>query len=175
MSSNPVATVSLEVARKMRPRPPSMIMYKGQQQQRPATNLAVPSESLSMLQEEVDDEQQVSNSANAYTDDSSSYADVRPQNSSNAVWDRSDYVDWVNQHIETRRIDNLTTSFRDGQVLIELLENLSNKTVRRPLEPDNDDENAVNMHMLDTIVAAFKFMGREGVAIDGNFTIKGNE
>lgn len=171
MSSNPVATVSLEVARKMRPRPPSMIMYKGQQTQGPATaNLAVPSESLSMLREEADDEQQ----ASAYSEEVSLYADAQPQ-SSNAMWDRSDYTDWVNQRIHSRQIDNLTTSFRDGQVLVELLENLSNKTVRRPLEPENGDENAVNMHMLDTIVAAFKFMGREGVPIDGKFTIKGEK
>ncbi|KAI9013899.1 hypothetical protein CLU79DRAFT_768434 [Phycomyces nitens] len=90
-------------------------------------------------------------------------------------WTTMDYIDWVNQTIY-RKLNDLT-EFRTGELLIELLENLSGKEVERL--PTSGTTVSASMQMLDTIVAAFKFMSREGVDIEGNFTIKdifgGNE
>ncbi|KAI8149823.1 hypothetical protein BJV82DRAFT_584771 [Fennellomyces sp. T-0311] len=139
MSSNPVATVSLDVARRMRPRPPSMLMYKNQQ---PLQQLQ---QQMSMVQEE---EPETTNAR-------------RPD----------DYIDWINANLPPGEpVEDLATAFRDGERLIDLLENLCQKQVRRP--PPSADGTVNDMHMLDTIVAAFKFMGREGVEVDGQFTIK---
>ncbi|KAI9250163.1 hypothetical protein BDA99DRAFT_523017 [Phascolomyces articulosus] len=94
--------------------------------------------------------------------------------SSSVRWSTSDYVDWVQRNVE-RKVANLN-DFRSGELLIELLENLSGKDVRRPPPTNNA---SANMQILDNIVAAFKFMGREGVEVDGRYTIKdvfgGNE
>ncbi|KAI9491726.1 hypothetical protein BDB00DRAFT_912561 [Zychaea mexicana] len=91
-----------------------------------------------------------------------------------SIWSTSDYVDWVQQQVD-RKVANLN-DFRSGELLIELLEGLSGKDVRRP-HPTNNAP--ANMQILDNIVAAFKFMGREGVEVDGRYTIKdvfgGNE
>jgi hypothetical protein len=54
--------------------------------------------------------------------------------------------------------------------LIQILQHISGKEVRRP-QPQKGG--SVSMAMLDNIVAAFKFMGREGVVVDGRYTIKG--
>ena len=83
---------------------------------------------------------------------------------------QDEYIDWVNANLPPGEpVEELATAFRDGERLIDLLENLSQKQVRRP--PPSAEMS--DMHMLDTIVAAFKFMGREGVDVDGQFTIKG--
>lgn len=87
-----------------------------------------------------------------------------------ALWstddDGVDYVKWVNQHLDRpiQRIGQLQT----GDLLVELLESISGKSVRRP-----PPSGSASMQTLDTIVAAFRFMGREGIRIDGSFTIKG--
>ncbi|KAF7730053.1 polar growth protein [Apophysomyces ossiformis] len=89
-------------------------------------------------------------------------------------WDEVDYLDWIQDHVDTkvRRLGDLRT----GEILMDLLESLSGKEMRRPAQLPNSSE---NVHMLDNIVAAFKFMGREGVVVDGRYTIKdvfgGNE
>ncbi|KAI9312419.1 hypothetical protein BX666DRAFT_1987298 [Dichotomocladium elegans] len=76
------------------------------------------------------------------------------------------YIQWINQRVKypVTSLDQL----RSGEILIEILENISGKSVRRPPQSTSD-----SMRILDTIVAAFKFMGREGIRIDGSFTIKG--
>lgn len=80
--------------------------------------------------------------------------------------DSIDYVKWVNQYLKQpiQRIAQLQT----GELLVELLESISGKSVRRP-----PPSGSASMQTLDTIVAAFRFMGREGIRIDGSFTIKG--
>ncbi|OAD78237.1 hypothetical protein PHYBLDRAFT_140337 [Phycomyces blakesleeanus NRRL 1555(-)] len=88
-------------------------------------------------------------------------------------WKAPDWVQWINQYT-SQGLDKLS-DLHDGESLISLLEGLSGKTVRRPL----DNHGSASMQMLDKIVAAFKFMGREGVVVDGRYTIKdvfsGNE
>ncbi|OZJ04839.1 hypothetical protein BZG36_02328 [Bifiguratus adelaidae] len=99
-----------------------------------------------------------------------------------------DYVDWVNANLppEASRINDLS-NLKNGEMLIRLLESLSGKEVRRPpalqtaTYPGGVSATGSNhsMIMLDLVVAAFKFMGRQGVQVDGRFTIKdvfsGNE
>ncbi|KAI9493594.1 hypothetical protein BDB00DRAFT_938929 [Zychaea mexicana] len=83
---------------------------------------------------------------------------------------RVQYVDWINKHLPPgKRAIDLAGAFRNGDSLILLLESLSGKTVRRPPAQKGG---SVSMMMLDNIVAAFKFMGREGVVVDGRYTIK---
>ncbi|KAI9019419.1 hypothetical protein CLU79DRAFT_758744 [Phycomyces nitens] len=88
-------------------------------------------------------------------------------------WKAPEWVQWINQY--TAQELNKLSDLHDGESLIALLEGLSGKTVRRPL----DNHSSASMQMLDKIVAAFKFMGREGVVVDGRYTIKdvfgGNE
>ena len=81
------------------------------------------------------------------------------------------YVEWINQHLPAdKRVADIASAFRNkGDTLIRLLETLSGKTVRRPMTPKGG---SVSMMMLDNIVAAFKFMGREGVVVDGRCTIR---
>ena len=78
-------------------------------------------------------------------------------------------VQWINKHISPDSIEHLE-QLRTGEALIALLESLSEKKVRRQI---NDTSKTASMKTLDTIVAAFRFMGREGIRVDGTFTIKG--
>ncbi|ORZ02557.1 hypothetical protein BCR43DRAFT_465682 [Syncephalastrum racemosum] len=91
------------------------------------------------------------------------------------TWRACDYVDWINRVVDQSKVSELK-DLRSGDTLLELLGALSGKEVRRPPISSNG---AASMHMLDKIVAAFKFMGREGVEVDGQYTIKdvfgGNE
>ncbi|KAI7870450.1 hypothetical protein BDF14DRAFT_1994002 [Spinellus fusiger] len=74
-------------------------------------------------------------------------------------WQTSDFVAWINQTLCQHRLNDLM-ELRTGEILIELLERLSGKEVER-LPVTNTG--SMSMNMLDRIVAAFKFMGREGV------------
>lgn len=85
------------------------------------------------------------------------------------AWRACDYVDWINRVVDQSKVSELK-DLRSGDTLLELLGALSGKEVRRPPISSNG---AASMHMLDKIVAAFKFMGREGVEVDGQYTIKG--
>ncbi|ORZ05413.1 hypothetical protein BCR42DRAFT_384537 [Absidia repens] len=94
-------------------------------------------------------------------------------------WDAADYVDWMNQHMDQRKINHVT-DIRTGEPLVELLEGISGKQVRRPATTARVGSGPLtSMQMLDNIVAGFKFMGREGVVVDGRYNIKdifsGNE
>lgn len=83
------------------------------------------------------------------------------------------YLLWINQYLPAdKQVVDLSGAFRDGNTLITLLETLSGKTVRRTPDQKGND-GSVRMKLLDNIVAAFKFMGREGVVVDGRYTIKG--
>ncbi|CAO3593447.1 unnamed protein product [Absidia cylindrospora] len=94
-------------------------------------------------------------------------------------WDAADYVDWMNQHMDQRKISHVA-DLRTGEPLVELLEGISGKQVRRPATTTRVGSGPLtSMQMLDNIVAGFKFMGREGVVVDGRYNIKdifgGNE
>ncbi|KAI8368099.1 uncharacterized protein BYT42DRAFT_585272 [Radiomyces spectabilis] len=90
-------------------------------------------------------------------------------------WTSSHYVEWINCIVQHDTLTHLS-ELRTGDILIELLEILSGKEVRRPPSSHNGP---ASMQMLDNIVAAFKFMNREGVDVERRFTIKdifgGNE
>ncbi|CDH51955.1 phospholipid binding [Lichtheimia corymbifera JMRC:FSU:9682] len=146
-------TIARDISsRRMRPRPPSMIMYNNgngtttvqTKNARPHTEL-MHDPKMTMLQEEEE------------------YSQQQPASMMDP------HIEWVNGHL-SQPINDLSSAFRDGERLVELLESLSGKHVRRPPPPEDGCQS--DMYMLDTIVAAFKFMGREGVQVNGEFTIK---
>ncbi|CDH49050.1 phospholipid binding protein [Lichtheimia corymbifera JMRC:FSU:9682] len=232
LSSNTIPTVSLDAARRLKPRPPSMVMqskddfdYMSRSDSRPfsLTNYesggslahqpslrASRSESMapslreqarSPWRDPVSRQPSLSRSASIGSSSGGRFHSQRnnqppshtvyavPEEDEDTIdpicdftrkngtlWstddDGVDYVKWVNQHLERpiQRIGQLQT----GDLLVELLESISGKSVRRP-----PPSGSASMQTLDTIVAAFRFMGREGIRIDGSFTIKdvygGNE
>jgi hypothetical protein len=86
-------------------------------------------------------------------------------------WTTDDYIRWINIYLpEGKKAIDLTSAFRNGDTLIQLLEGISHKEIRRP---PTQKGGSMSVMMLDNIVAAFKFMGREGVEVDGRYTIKG--
>ncbi|GAB5590799.1 hypothetical protein Unana1_05699 [Umbelopsis nana] len=243
MSSNHVATVSLEAARKMRPRPPSMILYKKNEARNGQDKLAQDKSMLTpQLMEEDEDlmahapaklsmrqkpssnqtresgitvhhnimqhhqsdvpaipnhhsaekqwfngESHIQPGSAMYSLDNDDEDLIDPHhdrvytNTTNGQlhgsWAPQNYVAWINSHLAPgKQVIDLSNAFRNGDTLIQLLQQLSGKEVRRP-PPQKGG--SVSMAMLDNIVAAFKFMGREGVVVDGRYTIKdvfgGNE
>ncbi|KAI8340337.1 hypothetical protein BC941DRAFT_393443 [Chlamydoabsidia padenii] len=208
MSSNQVATVPLDVAQRMRPRPPSVIMYKAPSttnepmqkveeeedeshipntllthepalptSSSKASNPASPSNDLHGDSDEdnIDPYQATSSSRQPAHSGQPSLLMMAPTtedtiNKPERSWTSTQYVSWINQYLpQGKKVVNLSSAFRNGDTLIVLLEALSNKTVRR--NPDQKG-GSVSMKILDNIVAAFKFMGREGVVVDGRYTIK---
>ncbi|GAA5816418.1 hypothetical protein MFLAVUS_009947 [Mucor flavus] len=226
MSSNHIATVSLDVARRMRPRPPSVIMYKNQKQLKMMNNNDT---KMSMLEEEEENTfipieehhmhtttpipqyrqtresgitvhpsedneiPQVPNRYPVLNDEEEDLIDPQhrslPLSSSHSItsslsnhsgdeeWSIIHYINWINSYLPAgKQVIDLTSAFRNGDTLIQLLEAISGKEVRRP---PTQKGGSMSVMMLDNIVSAFKFMGREGVEVDGQYTIKdvfgGNE
>lgn len=221
MSSNHVATVPLDIAQKMRPRPPSMLL-SGNKFPPNVSSAAAAAAALATTTAQDDmpqssqpslkppsplpdqqtresgitvyphhrapssvSESQSSDDHEKYTYDHMLLSDededlIDPMHSTKSTetatsssrrMNRKQYIDWINAYLPSgKRVIDLSGAFRNGDTLIMLLESLSQKTVRRsPAQKGG----SVNMQMLDNIVAAFKFMGREGVVVDGRFTIKG--
>lgn len=212
MSSNHVATVPLDVAQKMRPRPPSMLLSGNKVPPNVSSAAAAAAAAASVSADEMPPSSQPSlkppsplpdqqtresgitvyphhapssvseSSEEKYTYDHMLLSDededlIDPMHSTKSTetssrrMNRKQYIDWINAYLPSgKRVIDLSGAFRNGDTLIMLLESLSQKTVRRsPAQKGG----SVNMQMLDNIVAAFKFMGREGVVVDGRFTIKG--
>jgi hypothetical protein len=228
MSSNHVATVSLETARKMRPRPPSMILYKKNETRNDQTKsmlppssmaengdaLPLPQGKLSMRRKPSDQTREsgitvhhnimqqpgaedipalpsqnghqlwgnggASHNSGAFSVDNDDEDLIDPHHNRipaeaksdfGGAWTASEYVTWINSHLPPgKQVIDLSNAFRNGDTLIQILQHISGKEVRRP-QPQKGG--SVSMAMLDNIVAAFKFMGREGVVVDGRYTIKG--
>jgi hypothetical protein len=219
MSSNQIATVPLEVARRMRPRPPSVIMYQKptksnndtkmtmvveeeQQQQYPVKQTRESGITHHIIQEEEEEEEEeipdiptqqhqqqqhqfaleeedlidpqhrslpLSSSHQSMT---STISEEEEEEEQEGQWDVTQYIRWANSYLPPgKKVVDLASAFRNGDALILLLETISQKTVRRP---PVQKSGSVSVMMLDNIVAAFKFMGREGVDVDGRYTIKGN-
>ncbi|KAI9262062.1 hypothetical protein BY458DRAFT_515339 [Sporodiniella umbellata] len=185
MSSNQMATVSLDVARRMRPRPPSVLMYSKTNKEN-GSMMASLEESPEIAADEEQALQQAHESGITHPHEDLLLEEeedlIDPQHRSlppleRTGWDATEYVHWVNTYLPAgKHIMDLTRAFRNGETLIWLLEAISQKTVRRsPVQKGG----SVSVMMLDNIVAAFKFMGKEGVDVDGCYTIKdvfgGNE
>lgn len=228
MSSNHIATVSLDVARRMRPRPPSVIMYKNQKQLKMLNNNPT-DQKMTMLEEEEEsyipindlhahttpiaqyrqtresgitvhptDEQEeipevptrypIANQQMILSDEEEDLIDpqhrslplsgslsitssISNTSTNDEEWSIAQYIDWINSFLPAgKKAIDLTSAFRNGDTLIQLLEAISGKEVRRP---PTQKGGSMSVLMLDNIVSAFKFMGREGVEVDGRYTIKG--
>ncbi|KAI8096342.1 uncharacterized protein BX664DRAFT_323710 [Halteromyces radiatus] len=216
MSSNPVNTVSLALARQMRPRPPSILMLKSQQFQANEstmhclpnkTSLHSSSDTFDVLSDDdedlIDPDQSIFHRSSqssstvvksalttSANDDHHHHYHYRHQRSSTICHNNNaklsstltscpelqdhkstddKYVSWINSYLPSgKKIVSLASAFCDGESLIVLLEQISQKHVRRT---HIKASNSISMKRLENIVAAFKFMGREGIAIE-NYTIK---
>ncbi|SAM08125.1 hypothetical protein [Absidia glauca] len=205
------ATVPLDVAQRMRPRPPSVIMYKppppttNEPMQRveeeeeshadtpstdhpPSSTMHTPAISHNdTVSDDDDDDDDDDAHADSDEDNIDPYQTAQRHNQLHLDYltktgnddddaaaaqrpSNVEYVAWINQYLpQGKKVVDLSSAFRNGDTLIVLLETLSSKTVRR--NPDQKG-GSVSMKVLDNIVAAFKFMGREGVVVDGRYTIK---
>ncbi|CAO3619874.1 unnamed protein product [Cunninghamella blakesleeana] len=88
------------------------------------------------------------------------------------------YISWIQPYLpkdhshSSLTLDTFATSFRDGELLITLLEAISGKKMERT--PNHRPQaSSMSMIMLDNIVDVFKFMEQEGIPIaEHSFTIK---
>lgn len=233
MSSNQVATIPLDVAQRMRPRPPSVLMNKTQQlnetmqkvdeedeyeineRNRIENESGISGRSMHKnyqyndnnnhnggdLHDDSDEDvdpfkhekyttnnipsdtnnNHINHNHNNHNNNRSSVASantiINNNNKPQREWTNAQYIHWINQYLpEGKKVVDLPSAFRNGDTLIVLLETLSGKKVRR--NPDQKG-GSVSMKVLDNIVSAFKFMGVNGVVVNGNYTIKdvfgGNE
>ncbi|CAO3611781.1 unnamed protein product [Cunninghamella blakesleeana] len=234
MSSNQVATIPLDVAQRMRPRPPSVLLSKTQQINETMQKVDEEDEYEINERNRMENESGISGRSmhkndryntnrnggdlhddsdedvdpfkhEKYTTNNSIPSDTNnnhiqnnnnhrssiisatttinnnnhphPHHKSQREWTHVQYIHWINQYLpEGKKVVDLSSAFRNGDTLIILLETLSGKKVRR--NPDQKG-GSVSMKVLDSIVNAFKFMGVNGVVVNGNYTIKdifgGNE
>ncbi|KAG1457702.1 hypothetical protein G6F46_007109 [Rhizopus delemar] len=80
---------------------------------------------------------------------------------------RKTYLDWLNRHIQYK-VQNLS-ELSTGEVLLELLESLSHKEIRR--YPINHSQ-SVYSQMMDRMITAFEHMHQEGVPLAGGYTFR---
>jgi hypothetical protein len=80
------------------------------------------------------------------------------------------YINWINVHIQSKI--SLLSDLSTGEVLLEFLENVSGKEIMRPVMMPTQ---SVNAQRMDRVITAFKFMGLEGVELDGSCTIRGKK
>lgn len=246
LSSSVIPTVSLDVARRMRPRPPSVLLYRKENLNRltlspqsyeatyggflhgppisscsekgssHSSNQGQEEESQEEEEEEEEGEEELTNQDSEFDsdhqpinctssrdtanpedeDDDEEESEVdenetRPfifqdvdeghfeldeeeeiQNIQNRSkrWTAADYIQWVNTICSHSAKITTLSELRQGEVLIELLEQLCGKKVK-VLPPSTIG--SISMLMLDNIVAVFKFMSMEGIEMEDKFTIKG--
>lgn len=186
LSSSAIPTVSLDVARRMRPRPPSVLLYRKEkpiEETTPKNNSSSISDELLLLTNQdsgFDSDPQQSNVADNETEpfdfdneeeeDEGHFEELEELEEDNTSWSSVEYIQWVNTICSSVKINSLS-ELRQGDALIELLEELSGKTVKQ-LPPSTIG--SISMLMLDNIVAVFKFLSVEGIEIEDQFTIKGN-
>jgi hypothetical protein len=150
LSSNVVPTVSLDIALRMRPRPPS-VLYKKEDMSKSSHQLQRASFEKPPNNDSGFDSDVVRSSS---TQDE--IIDHAPG------WLNSDYVQWINTAISANI--TLLSELRRGDFLIDLLEELSGKSIKSLPEEE-----------LDNVVAVFKFMNEEGIEINDQYTIQGRE
>ncbi|KAI8875731.1 hypothetical protein K501DRAFT_144619, partial [Backusella circina FSU 941] len=142
VSSSNQCTVPLDIAQQMKPRPPSIIMYKQSNTEKKLYS------SPSFVQTEELDE----------TFDYTSL--LNP-----GQWCEDHLLEWINSHLE-HKIENLSQSFCSGDILLELLESISGEVINY-----TNKNPTKSMDILDNIAVAFKFMNQIGIEAD-KYTIK---
>lgn len=221
LSSSMIPTVSLDVARRMRPRPPSVLLYRKDNNKisdgglsprygdtPESTNPLSPTETTPMKDDEeltnqdsgFDSDPQGSNVAyeeedptnqdedndetEPFEDDEGNFEQEEDDEElehlqdnvsveSFSSWTSAEYIQWVNTICSSSVKIKTISELRQGDALIELLEELSGKTVKQ-LPPSS--VGSISMLMLDNVVAVFKFLSMEGIDMnDDRFTIKGKK
>ncbi|KAG0797336.1 hypothetical protein G6F26_001545 [Rhizopus arrhizus] len=134
---------------------PSMILYPDEEDE----DLIDP-ENASVLE---------SNKYNRFSDDlpSSRHYQPTPQHHREIMSKKKEYIDWVNLHVqdEIHDLSELST----GQALLQLLESLSNREIKRA--PVNINQSGYSQ-MMDRMITAFEYMHQEGIDLDGGYTFR---
>ncbi|KAI9268478.1 hypothetical protein EDC94DRAFT_514032 [Helicostylum pulchrum] len=178
LSSSMIPTVSLDVARRMRPRPPSVLLYR-KENLKNNTNLSPQSYEATYEEEELTNQDSGFDSDHQHPElgsrhneeeeeDEGNFEEEFEENVALSAWTSTEYIQWINTVCTSVEIDTLS-DLRQGDVLIEVLEELSGKKVK---QLPTSTVGSINMLVLDNIVAVFKFMSLEGIEINDQFTIK---
>ncbi|CAO3622998.1 unnamed protein product [Mucor hiemalis] len=223
LSSSMIPTVSLDVARRMRPRPPSVLLYRKENNNKISDGGLSPRygdtpESANPLSSTettaIKDDEQLTNQDSgfdsdpqgsnvAYDKEEEEEEDPTNQDEDDETepfeedegnfeqedddeelehlqdnvsvesfssWTSAEYIQWVNTICSSSVKIKTLSELRQGDAFIELLEELSGKTVKQ-LPPSS--VGSISMLMLDNVVAVFKFLSMEGIDMDDDrFTIK---
>lgn len=162
-----MSTVSLDIAQKMRPRPPSMLMYKTnfEKQMHEMNTGEHPEEkadeTFMWMEDTLKEDTANQTIIKAYPDNeeaidtknsSFSTSEEEEEEEEDRPWYEVNLIEWSNSHLQSTKIDDLSESFRSGKILIELLESVSGQTISKDTNtPDNN------------IAEAFQFMADIGV------------
>ncbi|CEG69710.1 Putative Phospholipid binding protein [Rhizopus microsporus] len=98
---------------------------------------------------------------------SSRHYQPTPENQRELLMKRKGYIDWINIHVHDPIRD--LTELSTGEILLELLENLGGKEIRRC--PVNLNQ-SVYSQMMDRMITAFEYMHQEGIDLDGGYTFR---
>lgn len=194
MSSSTVPTVSLEQARRMRPRPPSTLYqpqhvnsnHLSQQfslmsiDEHRTSHHSDYSSSLGLKDSGYSGGGRLSRSSLNSSSDSSQHTRqkmllfydedlIDPQQYSSSekllLSKEETYVEWINTYVQ-QGIQKIS-DLSSGTALLEFLENLTQKEIPR------SSTNPQTQRM-DYIISAYKFMSMEGIELNGACTIRGN-
>ncbi|RCH99321.1 polar growth protein, partial [Rhizopus stolonifer] len=104
-----------------------------------------------------------------FSDDmpSSRHYQPTPQHQREVFSKKKEYIDWVNLHIQDE-IDDLV-DLSTGESLLDLLECLSNKEIKRLPTKLNQ---SVHSQTMDRMITAFEYMHQEGIELDNGYTFR---
>lgn len=227
LSSSVIPTVSLDVARRMRPRPPSVLLYRkenlknnsslspqsyeasyggyhtpiSKKSSASSNNSSNLNHTTTTTRDVLSVPIMIHSEEDELTNQDSGFDSDHPHIKSNpnglhetepfdfdeedegnfeqdyeeyddlSTWTSEEYIQWINTVCKSVQINTLS-DLRQGDILVEVLEELSGKRIK-PLPTST--VGSVNMLALDNVTAVFKFMGVQGIEIDDRFTIKGND
>ncbi|KAG1196236.1 hypothetical protein G6F35_013024 [Rhizopus arrhizus] len=145
LSSRVISTVSLDVARRMRPRPPSVLIYKSK---KPTCEPSpVLPEELVNQDSGFDSDNQTFDSSFRQIDEDDEDEGIEQDDAGS--WGRAEFIEWVNAICQGANISSLD-QLKQENILVELLQELSGKEVR-------------SFKTQDSIADVFEFMAQEGI------------
>lgn len=163
LSSRVIPTVSLEVARRMRPRPPSVLLYK-------PTKLAYEPSFITEQESSVNQDSGFDSDLQPTAPPSSIEPNETDEEEDEGIeqdaksWNQPEFIEWVNTICPDANISSLKEIRRDD-ILAELLQELSGQQI---LLSDHESEE-------DKIANVFEFMKKEGISGVGEYyTVEGN-
>ncbi|ORE07603.1 PH-domain-containing protein [Rhizopus microsporus var. microsporus] len=168
LSSRVIPTVSLEVARRMRPRPPSVLLYK-------PTKLAYEPSFITEQESSVNQDSGFDSDLHPTAPPSSIEPSETDEEEDEGIeqdaksWSQPEFIEWVNTICPDANISSLKEIRRDN-ILAELLQELSGQQILLSYHESEEDK----------IANVFEFMKKEGISgVDEFYTVEdvcqGNE